>query len=63
MLAFLLLLHSIAISYRTLKKRLQKLSLRRTIPLKSRDCENVVRNEVLAQLFKGGRNLGECFTF
>ena len=50
-LSFLLLHHSIVISYRTLKKRLQKLGLRRRIPPSSRDSGNVVRNEVLAQLF------------
>ena len=60
-LAFLLLYHSIVISYRTLKRRLQKLGLRRRIPPGSRDSGNVVRNEVLTQLFGSGRSLGKCF--
>ena len=60
-LAFLLLHHSIAISHRTLKRRLQKLGLKRRILQRSRDSENVVRNEVSAQLFGSGRNLGKCF--
>ena len=60
-LAFLLLHHSIVISIQTLKRRLQKLGLRRRIPQSSRDSENVVRNKVLAQLFGSGRSLGARF--
>ena len=41
-LGFLLLHHSIVISHRTLKRRLQKLGLRRRIPQSSRDSQNVV---------------------
>ena len=37
-----LLLHIIVISHRTLKRRLQKLGLRRRIPQSSRDSQNVV---------------------
>ena len=60
-LAFLLLHHSTVISHQTLTRRLQKLGLKRRIPQSSRDSENIVQNEVLAQLFVSGRSLGERF--
>ena len=50
-LAFLLLHFSIVIGYQILKRCLQKVGLKRRILPNSRVCENVLQNEILAQLF------------